>query len=416
MFFERFLARRLFKSERGVRRVSRPAVVIAEAGVALGLAVMIVTICVSLGFKHEIRSKVIGFNSHIHVSSFDSSLSYETTPITICDTLTETLASMQGVRHLQRYATKPAIFRTDDEFLGFVLKGVGKEYDLSFFRSYLQEGSIDSLVVTGEGAGVNLLISRDMADKLGYHVGDRVDTYFIGSSLRARRFTVCGIYETGFGDFDRLFAVTALPIVQRLNEWDDDEVTGLEVSLADYDELSQRAWEIGRYLDDWGKAHRTGFYVQTIEEQNPNLFAWLDILDMNVWIILLLMLLVAGFTVISGLLILILERTSFIGTLKAMGSLNSSIRQTFLRLAIYIIGRGMLWGNVIGLALCALQKYTGLVALDPKNYYLDRVPIEFNVFYIILLNVGMLVLSVAMLIVPSQIISRISPSKSIRFE
>ncbi len=416
MFFERFLARRLFKSERGVRRVSRPAVVIAEAGVALGLAVMIVTICVSLGFKHEIRSKVIGFNSHIHVSSFDSSLSYETTPITICDTLTETLASMQGVSHLQRYATKPAIFRTDDEFLGFVLKGVGEEYDLSFFRSYLQEGSIDSLVVTGEESGVNLLISRDMADKLGYRVGDRVDTYFIGSSLRARRFTVCGIYETGFGDFDRLFAVTALTVVQRLNEWEEDEVTGLEVSLADYDELSQRAWEIGRYLDDWGKAHRTGFYVQTIEEQNPNLFAWLDILDMNVWIILLLMLLVAGFTVISGLLILILERTSFIGTLKAMGSLNSSIRQTFLRLAVFIIGRGMLWGNVIGLALCALQKYTGLVALDPKNYYLDRVPIEFNVFYIILLNVGMLVLSVAMLIVPSQIISRISPSKSIRFE
>lgn len=412
MHLERFLAGRLAKSEKGTRRVSRPAVVIAEAGVALGLAVMIVTICVSLGFKHEIRSKVVGFNAHIHVSSFDSSLSYETTAITVNDTLMEALSQLPDVSHVQRYATKPAIFRTDDEFLGFVLKGVGEEYDLSFFRSYLQEGTVDS-VATGRNA---LLISRSMADKLGYRVGDRASCYFIGSSLRARRFTVCGIYETGFGDFDKLFAVSNLSVVQHLNEWDDDEVTGVEVSLDDYNHLTACAWEVGRYLDDYGKAHREGYYVQTIEEQNPNLFAWLGVLDMNVWIILLLMLLVAGFTVISGLLILILERTQFIGTLKALGSPNISIRKTFLYLASYIIGKGMLWGNIIGLALCAVQKYTGFARLDPKNYYLDRVPIEFNWLWIVLLGVGMLVLSVAMLIVPSQIISRIYPSKSIRFE
>ena len=392
--------------------MSRPAVVIAEAGVALGLAVMIVTISVSLGFKHEIRSKVVGFNSHIHVSSFDSSLSYETTAIVVNDTLIDALAQLSGVHHVQRYATKPAIFRTDDEFLGFVLKGVGEEYDLSFFRTYLQEGTVDS-VATGRDA---LLISRSMADKLGYRVGDRVDCYFIGSSLRARRFTVCGIYETGFGDFDKLFAVSNLSVVQRLNEWENDEVTGLEVSLNDYNQLTACAWEVGSYLDTYGKEHHEGYYVQTIEEQNPNLFAWLGVLDMNVWIILLLMLLVAGFTVISGLLILILERTQFIGILKALGSPNISIRKTFLHLSLYIIGRGMLWGNIIGLALCAVQKYTGIVALDPKNYYLDRVPIEFNWGYLVLLNVGMLVLSVAMLIIPSQIISRIYPSKSIRFE
>ncbi len=392
--------------------MSRPAVVIAECGVAVGLAVMIVTIAVSLGFKHEIRSKVIGFNAHIHVSSFDSSLSYETSAITVGDTLIETLSGMAGVSHVQRYATKPAIFRSDDDFLGFVLKGVGEEYSLDFFRSWLQEGSVDSVGIS-RGA---ILISRYMADKLGYRVGDRVDTYFIGSSLRARRFTVCGIYETGFGDFDKLFAVGSLPVVQTLNEWNDDEVTGLEVSIDDYGRLTQRAAEMALFLDEWGKAHRTGYYVQTIEQQNPNLFAWLDVLSTNVWIILLLMLLVAGFTVISGLLILILERTSFIGTLKALGASDSSIRQTFLRLAVYIIGRGMLWGNAIGLLLCAVQKWTGLVALDPKNYYLDRVPIEFNVLYIVLLNVLMLVGAVAMLILPSQIISKITPSKTIRFE
>ncbi|MBR3021107.1 MAG: ABC transporter permease [Bacteroidaceae bacterium] len=412
MRLEQFLAGRLAKSGKGTRQVSRPAVVIAEAGVALGLAVMIVTISVSLGFKHEIRSKVVGFNSHIHVSSFDSSLSYETTAIVVNDTLIDALTQLSGVHHVQRYATKPAIFRTDDEFLGFVLKGVGEEYDLSFFRTYLQEGTVDS-VATGRDA---LLISRSMADKLGYRVGDRVDCYFIGSSLRARRFTVCGIYETGFGDFDKLFAVSNLSVVQRLNEWENDEVTGLEVSLNDYNQLTACAWEVGSYLDTYGKEHHEGYYVQTIEEQNPNLFAWLGVLDMNVWIILLLMLLVAGFTVISGLLILILERTQFIGILKALGSPNISIRKTFLHLSLYIIGRGMLWGNIIGLALCAVQKYTGIVALDPKNYYLDRVPIEFNWGYLVLLNVGMLVLSVAMLIIPSQIISRIYPSKSIRFE
>ena len=412
MRLEQFLAGRLAKSGKGTRQVSRPAVVIAEAGVALGLAVMIVTISVSLGFKHEIRSKVVGFNSHIHVSSFDSSLSYETTAIVVNETLIDALTQLSGVHHVQRYATKPAIFRTDDEFLGFVLKGVGEEYDLSFFRTYLQEGTVDS-VATGRDA---LLISRSMADKLGYRVGDRVDCYFIGSSLRARRFTVCGIYETGFGDFDKLFAVSNLSVVQRFNEWENDEVTGLEVSLNDYNQLTACAWEVGSYLDTYGKEHREGYYVQTIEEQNPNLFAWLGVLDMNVWIILLLMLLVAGFTVISGLLILILERTQFIGILKALGSPNISIRKTFLHLSLYIIGRGMLWGNIIGLALCAVQKYTGIVALDPKNYYLDRVPIEFNWGYLVLLNVGMLVLSVAMLIIPSQIISRIYPSKSIRFE
>lgn len=412
MRLEQFLAGRLAKSGKGTRQVSRPAVVIAEAGVALGLAVMIVTISVSLGFKHEIRSKVVGFNSHIHVSSFDSSFSYETTAIVVNDTLIDALTRLSGVHHVQRYATKPAIFRTDDEFLGFVLKGVGEEYDLSFFRTYLQEGTVDS-VATGRDA---LLISRSMADKLGYRVGDRVDCYFIGSSLRARRFTVCGIYETGFGDFDKLFAVSNLSVVQRLNEWENDEVTGLEVSLNDYNQLTACAWEVGSYLDTYGKEHHEGYYVQTIEEQNPNLFAWLGVLDMNVWIILLLMLLVAGFTVISGLLILILERTQFIGILKALGSPNISIRKTFLHLSLYIIGRGMLWGNIIGLALCAVQKYTGIVALDPKNYYLDRVPIEFNWGYLVLLNVGMLVLSVAMLIIPSQIISRIYPSKSIRFE
>lgn len=412
MNVERFIARRLYKNENDGQRVSRPAVVIAQVGVALGLAVMIVTICVSLGFKHEIRSKVVGFNSHIHVSNIEASLSYETSPINVDDSLLQAVAALDGVRHVQRYVTKPGIFRTNEDFLGFVLKGVGEEYDLSFFDSYLQEGSLDSLRTSNNA----LLIARPMADKLALKVGDKIDTYFIEQTIRARRFTVCGIYETGFGDFDNLIAVSTIATVQSLNRWDSCQVAGIEVALDDYDRLSDGAYRVGQFFDAYGQQHKEGYYVQTIEEQNPSLFAWLDILDVNVWMILLLMLGVAGFTVISGLLILILERTQFIGILKALGSPNISIRRAFLYLSAYIIGKGMLWGNVVGLTLCAVQKWTGLIPLDPKNYYLDCVPIEFNWVFLILLNVGMLVLSVAMLIVPSHLISKIYPSKTIQFE
>lgn len=412
MNVERFIARRLYKNENDGQRVSRPAVVIAQVGVALGLAVMIVTICVSLGFKHEIRSKVVGFNSHIHVSNIEASLSYETSPINVDDSLLQAVAALDGVRHVQRYVTKPGIFRTNEDFLGFVLKGVGEEYDLSFFDSYLQEGSLDSLRTSNNA----LLIARPMADKLALKVGDKIDTYFIEQTIRARRFTVCGIYETGFGDFDDLIAVSTIATVQSLNRWDSCQVAGIEVALDDYDRLSDGAYRVGQFFDAYGQQHKEGYYVQTIEEQNPSLFAWLDILDVNVWMILLLMLGVAGFTVISGLLILILERTQFIGILKALGSPNISIRRTFLYLSAYIIGKGMLWGNIVGLTLCAVQKWTGLIPLDPKNYYLDCVPIEFNWVFLILLNVGMLVLSVAMLIVPSHLISKIYPSKTIQFE
>ena len=412
MRLERFIARRLYKSEQEGQRMSRPAVVIAMAGVALGLAVMIVTLCISLGFKHEIQSKAIGFNSHLHISSYDAGLSYETTPICADDTLTSLVSAVASVRHVQRYATKPGIFRTKDDFLGFVLKGVGSEYDLSFFKDYLQEGTVDS-ISPGHNA---LLISRSMADRLQVGVGDKVDTYFIEQTIRARRLKVCGIYETGFVDFDDLFAICDLRTVQTLNGWDNDEITGLEVAINDYRQLDQMAYEVGTTVDEFGTSRGTSYYLQTIEEQNPSLFAWLDVLNMNVWLILLLMLGVAGFTVISGLLILILERTQLIGILKALGSPNISIRKTFLCLSAYIVGKGMLWGNAIGLGICAIQKYTGLIPLDPKNYYLDCVPIEFNWLLIVLLNVGMLILSVSMLIVPSHLISRISPSKSIRFE
>ena len=411
---ESFIARRLYKSEQGSRSVSRPAVLIAQIGVALGLAVMLVTIAVSFGFKHEVREKAVGFSSHIHISNYESGQSYEALPVAADSALLGRLAAIPSVEHVQRYAAKPGVFRTDNDFIGYILKGVGEDYDLSFYAQYLKEGVLPQFsdsVTSG-----NILISRVIADKLQLGVGDKVDSYFLQGTMRARRYTVAGIYETGFNEYDRLFVIADLKAVQALNRWEPDQVTGVEVALSDFSKVEDMNWELGALLDRTEDKYGNQYLVQSVTDINPGLFAWLDVLDMNVWLILALMIGVAGFTMISGLLILIIERTQFIGILKALGASNASVRKAFLYLAMLIIGKGMLWGNVVGLGLCAVQKFTGLIPLDPANYYLDRVPIEFNWLFILAVNVVMFVLSVLILIVPSHLISRIYPTKAMRFE
>lgn len=411
---ETFIARRLYKSEQGSRNVSRPAVFIAQLGVALGLAVMLVTIAVSFGFKHEVRDKAVGFSSHLHISNYESAQSYEALPVAADSALWHTLTAMPEVSHVQRYATKAGVFRTDDDFMGYVLKGVGEDYDLSFYAQYLQEGELPQF--SDSVASGKILISREIASKLQLGVGDRVDSYFLQGNMRARRYTVAGIYQTGFSEYDRVFALTDLKAVQALNRWEPDQVTGVEVMLTGFDEVEPMNWELGSLLDRTQDSYGEQYFVQSVTDLNPGLFAWLDVLDMNVLLILVLMVGVAAFTMISGLLILIIERTQFIGVLKALGASNGMVRKTFLYLAMLIIGKGMLWGNVVGLALCALQKYTRLVTLNPQDYYLDCVPIEFNWPLIVTVNVVMFVLSVLILIVPSHLISRIYPTKAMRFE
>lgn len=411
---ETFIARRLYKSEQGSRNVSRPAVFIAQLGVALGLAVMLVTIAVSFGFKHEVRDKAVGFSSHLHISNYESAQSYEALPVAADSALWHTLTAMPGVSHVQRYATKAGVFRTDDDFMGYVLKGVGEDYDLSFYAQYLQEGELPAF--SDSVASGKILISREIASKLQLAVGDRVDSYFLQGNMRARRYTVAGIYQTGFSEYDRVFALTDLKAVQALNRWEPDQVTGVEVMLTGFDEVEPMNWELGSLLDRTQDSYGEQYFVQSVTDLNPSLFAWLDVLDMNVLLILVLMVGVAAFTMISGLLILIIERTQFIGVLKALGASNGMVRKTFLYLAMLIIGKGMLWGNVVGLALCALQKFTRLVTLNPQDYYLDCVPIEFNWPLIVTVNVVMFVLSVLILIVPSHLISRIYPTKAMRFE
>ncbi|MCF0160895.1 MAG: ABC transporter permease [Bacteroidaceae bacterium] len=408
-----FIARRLYGS-RTDKSVSRPAIHIATIGIAIGLAVMLVSVAVVLGFKSEIKNKLTGFGADIQVINMERPSSYESLPIAAPDSLMEVIRKHPQVAHAQRYVTKPVILKTDDLFRGIGLKGVGKDYDWSFLRAQLVEGEIPAFSDT---ASTNrIVISRTVAREMKLKLHEKVYCYMVGESLRARRFEIAGIYETHLAEFDGNLVFTDRRTVQRLNDWDDDQVTGVEVRLKDYDRLEEVyrdfVLKFNTQQDEYGQA----YYATTIEKENPALFAWLGLLDLNVWVILALMLAVAGFTMISGLLIIILERTNMIGVLKALGADNDAVRHIFLYFAVLLIGRGMVIGNVLGLALCWLQKQFALIPLDAASYYVDVVPIEFNWPLLIALNVGTLLVSVTVLLAPSYLVSQIHPARSIRFE
>ena len=416
MNWKLFVAQRIYRSREGARQVSRPAVLIATWGIAVGLAVMIVAVAVVVGFKHEVRDKVVGLGADITVTNFEArQKAYEPLPIEAGDSLMQTLRAKEGVKHLQRFSTKPGMIMTDDNFMGMVLKGVAQEYDWTFLKKHLLEGEIPEF---SDSASTNrTLVSRTIADKLRLHTGDKLYTYYIdGENVRARRLEVAGIYQTNFSLYDDLFLLTDLYTVNRLNRWKENRVSGMELTVTHYNRLEAIKEDIRQSVDVMEDKDGNTYFTQTVEENNPQLFAWLDLLDMNVWVILILMTGVAGFTMISGLLILILERTNMIGVLKALGADNLSIRKVFLNFSVFLIGRGMLWGNVMSLALVAVQSFFHPFKLDPATYYVDRVPVEFNLWWWVLLNVCTLLVSVLMLVGPSYLITRIHPAKSIRFE
>lgn len=415
MDWKLFVAGRIYRSKEGNKEVSKPAVLIATWGIAVGLAVMIVSVAVVIGFKHEVRDKVVGLGSDITVTNFDAQKSYETVPVVAGDSLLDVLRSTDGVKHVQRYSTKPGMIMTDDNFLGMVLKGVSQEYDWTFLKKHLLEGEIPAYSDT---ASTNrTLISRTIANKLHVGTGDKLYTYYIeGNNVRARRLEVVGIYQTNFTLYDDLFLITDLYTVNRLNNWKPDQVSGIEMEVTDYGRLEAVKEAVREQVDMQTDRYGNTYYTQTVEEGNPQIFAWLDLLDMNVWVILVLMTGVAGFTMISGLLIIILERTNMIGVLKALGADNLAIRKVFLSFSVFLIGRGMLWGNLIGLAFVGLQSSLHLFKLDPTTYYVDSVPVEFNLWWWVLLNVCTLFVSVLMLVGPSYLITRIHPARSIRFE
>ena len=409
-----FIAKRIYKDDDNKKSVSRPAIAIATSGVAIGIAVMIISVCIVLGFKHTIRDKAIGFGGHINVGNFVSMHGGNIEPICMSDSMIKAIKAIEGVKDVGRYAQKEGILKTDNDFLGVVFKGIASEYDTTFIHNNMVEGAIPHF--TDSASSNSIIISKTMADLLRLKAGDKVFAYFINENVRVRRFTIAGIYRTNLTQYDKTICFTDLYTTVKLNGWQHDQADGAEVIVNDYNQINDIAERfvsnINRRTDHYGQTYSSA----TIQEINPQIFSWLDLLDLNVWIILALMLCVAGFTMISGLLIIILERTNMIGLLKAIGSRNSQIRKTFLWFATFIIGRGLVIGNIIGIGLMILQKTTGLIRLDASIYYVDIVPVEINIPAIAAINILTLALCLLALIAPSFLVSHIHPAKSMKYE
>ncbi len=300
MNWKLFVAQRIYRSREGARQVSRPAVLIATWGIAVGLAVMIVAVAVVVGFKHEVRDKVVGLGADITITNFEArQKAYEPLPIEVGDSLMQALRAKEGVKHLQRFSTKPGMIMTDDNFMGMVLKGVAQEYDWTFLKKHLLEGEIPAF---SDSASTNrTLVSRTIADKLRLHTGDKLYTYYIdGENVRARRLEVAGIYQTNFSLYDYVLVMTEIYTVNRLNRWKENRVSGMELTVTHYNRLEAIKEDIRQSVDVMEDKDGNTYFTQTVEEVNPQLFAWLDLLDMNVWVILILMTGVAGFTMISA--------------------------------------------------------------------------------------------------------------------
>jgi lipoprotein-releasing system permease protein len=414
MNFPYFIAQRLIKGRSEETSFSRPINVIAIIGIATGLAVMILAVAILTGFKQEIRDKVVGFGSHIQITNFDSNISFETTPISDTQSFVPQIKKIAGVRHMQVFATKAGIIKTDEDIQGVVLKGVGSDFDWSYFMSNIVDGSVFSVSDTARTDKV--IISRKISDMLRLKTGDSFVMHFIQDPPRMRKFTISGIYETSLEEFDKIYVFCDIGHIKRLNGWDETMVSGFEIFIDDFDDLmkiTQEVWDSVGYRITEDEAQ---YKVTSIRSKYPQIFDWLNFQDINVVIIIILMLVVAGFNMISGLLILILEKTNMIGILKALGSEDKTIRKIFLFQAAYLIGKGLLWGNIIGTGIAYLQLKTGLITLDPSSYYIKTVPINLELSHILLLNAGTMAAIIIILLVPSQLISRITPVKAIRYD
>ena len=414
MNFPYFIARRLIKGRTEKTSFSRPINVIAIIGIAMGLAVMLIAVAVLTGFKQQIRDKIVGFGSNIQILNFDSNISLETIPISDTQAFIPRIKEMKGIRHIQVFATKAGIIKTEEAIQGVVLKGVGSDFDWDFFSSNIVDGRV--FTVTDTGRINDVIISKKISDMLRLKTGDSFAMYFVQDPPRSRRFTVRGIYETSLEEFDKMYVFCDIGHIKRLNDWTDDQVSGFEIFIDDFDKLDEMTLAVRNQVGYKLLEDETKFRVTNIRLRYPQIFDWLNFQDMNVFIIITLMLLVAGFNMISGLLIIILEKTNMIGILKALGSDNGTIRKVFLYQASFLIVKGLLWGNLIGLGLAFLQLKTGLISLDPSSYYIKTVPVNLELSHILMLNAGTMIIIILMLLVPSQLISRITPVKAIRYD
>jgi len=404
--YELFIARRIIKGGKG--GFSGPVIRISVISVALGLAVMIIAVAIVTGFQQQIRDKITGFGAHIQIAKFDSNNSFEYSPVSKVQPFYPSFEKENGIKHIQVFAVKAGIIQTSDQIQGVVLKGVDRDFDWTYFRDKLVEGKT---FITGKAdPNDSVIVSKSLASLLKLKTGDALRTYFIiNNQARARRFLISGIYNTGLEEFDKLYIFGDIGHIQKLNGWDSTEISGFEVLLDRFDDLdamNEKIYKnIGYDLD-----------TRTIRDMYPQLFDWLELQDMNVIIILVLMILVSGIAMISTLLILILERSNMIGILKALGARNFSIRQVFLYNAAFIITRGLLWGNLVGISICLLQKYFGIIHLNEESYFMSVVPINLDLLHLFLLNAGTMLVCVLMLIIPSLVISKIVPAKAIRFD
>ena len=415
MSFELFIAKRIYADRaKDGKQFSRPAIRVAMFGVAIGLAVMIVSLAVVLGFKNEVSAKVTGFGSHIQVLSLTQNQDYEMLPILANDTLIRRVRKVKGIDHIQKFATKIGILKTEEDFRGVTFKGVGEDYDLSFLEKCLVEGEVPRF--SSNEAKNEILLSKQVATDLGVKVGDKVFAYFMNEeSMKIRRFKVTGIFATNMKDYDRNYAFIDIYTARKLNGWDDEMASGLEVTVADFEQVDVYTRKL-QFIHKGTDRNGVTYGVFSIKDIAAHTFAWLAVLDMNVVMILVLMILVSAFTVVSGLLIIMLERISMIGILKVLGATNKAVRQIFVNFSLILVGKGLLWGNIVGLLLCWIQQSFHLISLDASVYYIDSVPIKFDWLLIVAVNVVTLLISTLVIWGSSHFISIGKPSQTIRYE
>lgn len=411
MNFEFFIAKRIIAAKDYKSSISSPIIKIAITAIALGIIMMLVSIATGVGLQKKIREKVSAFNGDIIITNYDTNFSNDSQiPISKNQDFYPAFKNIEGIEHIQVTALKGGVVITDTDFEGVVVKGVGEDFDWKYFSEFLVEGTLPNY--TGE-LNEDILISSYLANRLQLKVGQKLVTYFLDEeSTRGRRsrgFDIVGIYNSGFQEFDKQFIITDIRHIQRLNKWNDDQIGSFEVFVEDFDDIrtigNQVYNETGSNLDS-----------QTIRDKYYSIFEWLDLFDFNIALIIGIMIVVAGINMITALLVLILERTQMIGILKALGSSDWSVRKIFLYNAMYLIGVGLFWGNLIGIGLLLVQKYFKLFPLNPDTYYVTEAPIYLDIYTILILNAGTFVLCLVMLLIPSYIISKISPVKAIRFE
>lgn len=405
MNFEYFIANRL--QSKGKANFSRPIINIAVISIAIGIAVMLVSIAIVTGFQSEIRDKVINFGAHIQIGFFDTNNSLESSSISKKQAFYPAIEKVDGFKHIQVFAHKAGIIKADEQIEGVILKGVGSDFDWSYFDKKIIEGSI--FTVCDSSLSRNLIISSFIAKRLRLKVGDKVRMFFVSEQrLLGKEFYLSGIYETGLEEFDKQFIFGDIGQIQKMNQWTTDQIGGFEIFIHDFKRIDELTNYVYHSID-------YNLNARNIKQLYPVMFDWLDLLDMNVVVILLITLFVAVINMISALLILILEKINMIGILKALGGKNLSIRKIFLYNATYILARGLFWGNLFALIILLLQSQLGIIKLDPASYYVSHIPVNLSLIYFILINLGVIIVNVIVLFIPSMVITKISPIKAIRF-